>query len=515
MKTPSTDLFLLIRSLSPPEKKYFKQYSQGYSEDRDNKYLALFDAIDAQEQYDEEAIKKKFKGSALINNLSVAKIYLTEKILDSLIAMYGESDEALMLKKRISYFEILEKRRLPNGALNAYNKALDMAIDTGSLTLLPHITRYKNSIVTNFGKDVSGEESIANAQVAIDQARILENYLKYELINIKANLLFGDAMLHIDPKKKEAIDELLLDPLLSGEEVPLSFKAWAIMTRVRCRCYWVKNISFDAYDILKEAVVYLEENKKDTTEWQKTVMNFYVDFIDLSIKLNYFDKAQVLLKKLEEFVTLRYRPEIYAQQWHFTFTLIFHSVSGVNIHDGIRFWEDKASWWQKEQHKFKITTYYKLRYHVFTLYFMAGEWSKAISILNELITQKHSGQAERVVRIFWLMLQYEIKNIELLQSQASGIRDWFRKSVKIAESEQEVIQFFEKIHKANSKKEVQEKMQELYDRLVEHDKLKLGTSLTSSREMMYWLESKLTNTPLDKVLQSKNSKPVTMPKVSA
>jgi galactokinase/mevalonate kinase-like predicted kinase len=117
-----------------------------------------------------------------------------------------------------------------------------------------------------------------------------------------------------------------------------------------------------------------------------------------------------------------------------------------------------------------------------------------------------------VARIFWLMLQYEIKNIELLQGQAAGVRDWFRKSVKVADSEQEVIQFFEKIHKANSKKEVLEKMRELHDRLVEHDKQNLGTSLTASREMMFWLESKLTNTPLDKVLQSKNSKPVTMPK---
>jgi hypothetical protein len=41
----------------------------------------LFDAINAQEEYDEVKLKKKFKGETFTNNFSAAKKYLEEAIL--------------------------------------------------------------------------------------------------------------------------------------------------------------------------------------------------------------------------------------------------------------------------------------------------------------------------------------------------------------------------------------------------------------------------------------------------
>src|SRR5215207_9441723 len=76
------NLFLLIKSLSKSEKRYFKLFvANGKS---DANYLQLFEAMDRQEQFDEEAIRKKFKGKAFASQLHVAKIYLSELILKSL-----------------------------------------------------------------------------------------------------------------------------------------------------------------------------------------------------------------------------------------------------------------------------------------------------------------------------------------------------------------------------------------------------------------------------------------------
>ena len=55
MKTPSTELFDLVRSLTKQEKRYYKMYTT-LSGGKTNKYLMLFDAIDAQKEYDEEVI---------------------------------------------------------------------------------------------------------------------------------------------------------------------------------------------------------------------------------------------------------------------------------------------------------------------------------------------------------------------------------------------------------------------------------------------------------------------------
>ncbi|MCB0546836.1 MAG: hypothetical protein KDD19_04560, partial [Phaeodactylibacter sp.] len=54
-KTPSSKLFNLVKSLSGPEKRYFKIFVNGQG-GKDNKYLHLFDAIDTQEEFDEDAL---------------------------------------------------------------------------------------------------------------------------------------------------------------------------------------------------------------------------------------------------------------------------------------------------------------------------------------------------------------------------------------------------------------------------------------------------------------------------
>ena len=57
----SDQLHKLIKSLSKPEKRYFKVFSSRHIIGDENNYQTLFDAIDKQEEYDEEKLMKKFK----------------------------------------------------------------------------------------------------------------------------------------------------------------------------------------------------------------------------------------------------------------------------------------------------------------------------------------------------------------------------------------------------------------------------------------------------------------------
>ena len=51
-------LFALIKSLTKAEKRYFKLFASVNNTDAN--YILLFDAIDAQDVYDEKRIKEKF-----------------------------------------------------------------------------------------------------------------------------------------------------------------------------------------------------------------------------------------------------------------------------------------------------------------------------------------------------------------------------------------------------------------------------------------------------------------------
>ena len=57
-KTPSHKLFNLVKSLSGSEKRYFKLFVNKNQTGKDNKYILLFDALDTQENYDDEALRE-------------------------------------------------------------------------------------------------------------------------------------------------------------------------------------------------------------------------------------------------------------------------------------------------------------------------------------------------------------------------------------------------------------------------------------------------------------------------
>ena len=79
MKTPSDELFHLIRSLSPQEKRFFKLYAM--RKDVNNNYLILFDTINKLDDYDERKVKEEFKKKSPIKDFHAVKKYTSEAIL--------------------------------------------------------------------------------------------------------------------------------------------------------------------------------------------------------------------------------------------------------------------------------------------------------------------------------------------------------------------------------------------------------------------------------------------------
>ena len=60
MKTSSDFIHRLVHSLSRSEKRYFSLFAQRHAIGGKSNYLALFEAINKQGVYNEEALKKKF-----------------------------------------------------------------------------------------------------------------------------------------------------------------------------------------------------------------------------------------------------------------------------------------------------------------------------------------------------------------------------------------------------------------------------------------------------------------------
>jgi len=113
-------LFILIKRLDKAEKRNFKLYAQR-SSSKENKFVQLFDAIDAQENYDETALKKDWKGltSSKLSNL---KRHLYSVIMKSLRSLYTEREMDIQYNEKLDYAQILYSKGLYLEALKVLEK---------------------------------------------------------------------------------------------------------------------------------------------------------------------------------------------------------------------------------------------------------------------------------------------------------------------------------------------------------------------------------------------------------
>lgn len=103
-------LFVLIHSLSKTEKRYFRLFCRQSA--GNSNYLKLFEAIEAQKEYDEVAIRKKFRKEKFCDQLHVTKNYLHQMILKSLRNFHSAISKDSELKDLLRNVEILFHKEL-------------------------------------------------------------------------------------------------------------------------------------------------------------------------------------------------------------------------------------------------------------------------------------------------------------------------------------------------------------------------------------------------------------------
>lgn len=116
-------LFDLIKSLTPHEKGYIRRMTG------DQNYTRLFDAIDAQDVYDEVALRKKLSKERFAKNFSSAKNYLLHVILRQLES-YDTSVQR-EVRSLLSQYGILRTKGLHALSYKLLRRAYEICVKNG------------------------------------------------------------------------------------------------------------------------------------------------------------------------------------------------------------------------------------------------------------------------------------------------------------------------------------------------------------------------------------------------
>lgn len=164
------DLFDLIQRLSRSEKRYFTLDARKAGK-RESRYLLLFQAINKQESYDEDALKKQFK-----NSLADDKARLYEAILRAMRDFRSHRSSTARMKELLLDANFLYERGLYEQCQTRLAEAKTIATELQDQLSSLEINRESRRLINTLGKQ-SDREGLNELQV---EARQLLHLLEEE-----------------------------------------------------------------------------------------------------------------------------------------------------------------------------------------------------------------------------------------------------------------------------------------------------------------------------------------------
>lgn len=108
----SAELYQLIQSLTPSEKKFFTQWAGRHVIGQENQYVSLYEVLSQQPEYSEEALRLHFAQTPVAEHLGVYKRQLYEKVCESLHHFHTAQNTREQIKRDLHVAAILTEKRL-------------------------------------------------------------------------------------------------------------------------------------------------------------------------------------------------------------------------------------------------------------------------------------------------------------------------------------------------------------------------------------------------------------------
>ena len=426
MKTPSNDLFLLIKSLTKSERRYFRQFAARHIIGEQNQYLSLFEAIDAQKEYDESALKLSIEGTSYAKYLAVAKQYLQEQILESLHLFHQYKDPEEKIKKQLHLSKVLIQKKLLEQAERLLKKTRRLmekqaAWECGA-ELIATERKLKRSQKALNTKNV--ETSYQTLTVLLEKQAIHNQYwflsqqiMAAHLENIKVN----------QAEKKVLLDQVARQLLAMGLPTDAVVK---IDYYKALATYHFMNGDVAEAAKYNQQLLNLFDNSPDLVEAEReqyiAVFNNYL--IDNHILGNYelLEAGVARLRKLPEQTLFKSIPNLNIKVLELTYSLQLNArIAQKEFESALELLPDLER--EMELHQKSIALNYLLSFHYLRayIYFMNGSYGQTLDCIESLKSPlfKDMMRALQLATDRLLLLtHYELGNYLLLENLLQSTR---------------------------------------------------------------------------------------------
>ena len=297
-RTPSTDLFDLIRSLTKSEKRFFKLYASRRTGGEKNNYVLLFEAIDRQRVYDEELLLRQ---TPLLRSTDFRsmKSYLYELILKSL--RVGSGSPVPKVVHLIEHAQILIDKKLYRQATRLLEKGRKQARAGGYLVYGLDILLNLSSLKVRLEETNSPERHRELHEETIRVLDLLrENVGYYDLFMRIHYMQLQVSRVH-NGEERERLGEILNDPLLREDARPGTFFGRMQFHEVRMRgCHMLQDEVGTYEQICRKVELFDEYPGEREKQWYEYVYACGT-LLTMCLKLERYDEFNDRFARLKSF----------------------------------------------------------------------------------------------------------------------------------------------------------------------------------------------------------------------
>ena len=438
---PSTELFNLIKSLTKSEKRFFKLNSSLQTGEKN--YLKIFDYVEKQKKYDEEELKKHFKGETFVKHLPSEKNHLYKLLLKSLRSYYSDRTVSSQLKQEIKNVEILYKKALYKECNKFVKRAKAVAEKYEKFYYLFELINWEKKLLEEayesgiFSKDL--DKLIEEETLVIEKLR---NLAEYHILYSKINYIFRSGGFTRNEKERKVVAEIADYHLIKGKNT-------AISTRATTICYYIKGLCAASIRDYEDALVNFKKSKsvmdahphiKDDlqTRYIHTLSFLMTCYIDT----HKFDRAEEVVQQLKALETKKPYSSLDASVRLFTSIYIgqmqLYNRQGefmktLNLIPKI---EAKTAEYGDKVNKEKLLLF---TYNTAYAYFGIGEYRKALKYINEVLNDNEKMLRQDIysfARIFNLVIHFELNNYDFLEYDMKSTARYLNKQDKDYKVEQ-------------------------------------------------------------------------------
>ena len=415
----------LISSLTPAEKRYFKLYADRHSSSSKNNYSKLFDAIDAQQEYDEKELLESFKGKPFLKHFSIAKNRLYHKILQSLNAFHAESSVEAELRRYLHYVEILYHKTLYNQCSRILATAEKIAAKNQKTIIHLSILQWKKKLV-----EVNNYEENDDSIIGLENELIKQLRVGNELWKTKSAIF--EQLFSIGQAREKEVIEVTEEALAKIKQLKSNsglFQNQYLIHHTESAFHFQKG----DYKSCKEALIdnreLIENNlylvKQEPILYHSVLMNL----VFVSAKQNefsdvekYLEESRLLPSKLKINPSSHIQHRIYSDGY--ALELAISNLKGDSAKGGqlVNVLPEKLKEWSGMLSDAKKASF---MHGMSVMFFILGSTVDALKWNNELLNTISINKSEDSFcygLILHAILHYEMNNYEILPSVLKSLK---------------------------------------------------------------------------------------------